>query len=183
MMITNYLYKLMQPCIHKFACSAMLLIILFANDCFAQNIDPKFQAVFINGVARKISWSSTKSNFNIVIVGNNKPLENELKNLSSARQINNKSVKITTISEVTQALTQDIIFVTIKAKSQLSKAIELAGPDSMIMTAYDGGISAGSHINFFLSGNKISFDLNKSALDKKNIGTTEDLIKLASTVK
>ncbi|MEO9871852.1 YfiR family protein [Ekhidna sp.] len=158
-------------------------LFLHSGMALAQSINPKFQAVFINGVARKFVWSSANSDFNILIVGNDKPLENELKKLAADRRINGKSVKVKMVSEISGSLIEDIVFVSKKGKDKLGSVINSASDDSIIMSAFDGALNSGSHVNFFLSGNKISFNLNQTAVNKTKVGVTEDLIKLASSVK
>lgn len=165
----------------------ILIAIVFAiaglHTSLAQNIDPKFQAVFINGVARKIEWSSADPKFKIGVIGSNKPLVNELRKLASSRLMDNKSVEVEELKSASQRLNQDIIFMVGKNKSQLDQLLGNASKNSLVVTAYNGGLEDGSHLNFILKGNKISFELNKSALQNTNLIMTDDLIKLASVVK
>ncbi|MEO1253890.1 MAG: YfiR family protein [Bacteroidota bacterium] len=161
----------------------LFTMLLSSIAVLSQSIDPKFQAVFINGVARKVTWSSSKPTFTILVVGNDKSLVGELEKLASAKQINGKSVSVSTVEVISGKLDQDIVFVSKKGKEQIENVLSAVSTHTMVMSAYDGALDKGSHLNFFLKGNKISFNLNKTEIEKTNLRVTDELVKLASSTK
>lgn len=160
-----------------------VVAILLALSSEGQSINPKFQAVFINGVSRNIVWSSQESNFKIAVIGSNKLLAQELKKLASTRKINNKTVQVVELPASTSSFNHDIVFVSEKDKRYVGGLLNKISPNTVLMTAFNNALSEGSHLNFFMNGNKISFELNKTALSKTNIKIKDELTKLASSVK
>lgn len=47
----------------------LISIIILPTESKAQNIDPKFQSVFIYGISRQVEWSGKQTNFRIAVVG------------------------------------------------------------------------------------------------------------------
>lgn len=159
------------------------LLLFCTIDSYAQSIDPKFQSVFIYGIARKVEWTNNANVFRIGIVGKNKSLLNELKKLASTKKINDKPVQIEELSTSTSKFNQDIIFMAGSSKSQLGAILANASKGTLIMTAYIGALNNDSHVNFILKGNKISFELNKSKINGTNLKISDGLVQLASLVK
>lgn len=164
---------------------SLLLITYLGSsfECKAQTIDPKFQAIFIYGIARKVEWSSGADKFRIAIVGNKKALVDELKKLASTKKINDKVVVIEALKSVSGALNEDIVFVAGSSKSLLQKCLSNVGKNTLVMTEFVGAIDKGSHLNFITKGNKIAFELKKTAINSStNLTVNDELVKLASNV-
>jgi len=162
----------------------VLLATLFGNsfECKAQTIDPKFQAIFIYGISRKVEWSSNNDKFRIAVVGNNKALVDELKKLAATKQINDKAVVIEVLKSVTGSLNQDIVFMVGSNKNQLQSCLSSASKNTLVMTEFAGAIDKGSYLNFITKGNKIAFELNKTAIGGTSLRVKDELVKLASIV-
>lgn len=154
---------------------------ILPSETKAQKIDPKFQSVFIYGISRQVEWSGKNINFRIAVVGKNSTLIKELLKLAGAKKINNLSVQVEEIPSVTGSFTQEIVFVS--SKNLLDGVLSRKGKNTLVMTAFSGGLEQGSHINFYLEGNKIAFDLNKTAINTTSLKINEALEKLASTIK
>jgi len=169
--------------------NSVLLVLVMAliggvflpTDTKAQRIDPKFQSVFIYGISRQVDWSDSNSNFRIAVVGKNSSLIKELKKLAGTKKIDNRSVKIEEIPAAAGALPQDIVFVS--SKNLLGKVLSGKSKNTMVLTAFSNGLELGSHINFYLDGNKVAFDFNKTGLNSTNLTVNDGLLKLASKVK
>lgn len=162
-----------------------LLAYLGVNtDSKAQEISPRFQSVFIFGVSKSINWSSNNAQFKIALVGNDKKLLAELKSLASSKQMNGKQVQIQSYTSLPASFAHDIVFVSGSSASILREVLSKSGKNTMVMTAYGNALSDGSHLNFFMNGNKISFELNKTGLENKtNLRVTDTLVKLAASVQ
>lgn len=166
----------------------LILIVLVAGFTLpsilhGQSLDPKFQAVFIYGVSRKIEWTGSGSTFKIAVVGGSKTLVSELKKLAMAKTLNNKSVVVSPLSKVPTDQSYDIVFVAANDQGLLTQALQKAGSGTLVASAYPSGLTDGSHLNFILKGNKITFELNKTAIGNTSLKISDELIALASLVK
>ena len=149
----------------------------------AQTIEPKFQSVFILGIARKVDWTSGSGNFRIGVVGKNSALIKELTNLATSKKLNDRTIKVEKLSSISEVGSQDIIFLAKSNSGQLKTLLSKVGTNTLVMTAHSKAISDGSHLNFLMKGNKVCFELNKTALEKTNLKFSEALVKLALAVK
>ncbi len=149
----------------------------------AQTIEPKFQSVFILGIARKVNWTSGSGNFRIGVIGKNNALIKELTNIASSKKLNDRTIKVEQLGSVSEANSQDIIFLAKSNSGQLKTLLNKVGTNTLVMTAYPKAISGGSHLNFLMKGNKVCFELNKTALEKTNLKFSDALTKLALIVK
>lgn len=159
-----------------------LILIGISAKAVSQTFDPRFQSVFIYGIAQKVDWNSSSNVFRIAIIGKNQPLVDALKKLSESKKIDNRDIRIEELNSVNDVLNQDIVFVTDGIKSQLATCISNASKNTLIITEFDGAISKGSHLNFISKGNKIAFELNKTAINATNLKVRDDLISLASSI-
>lgn len=171
----------------RFLLTALTILILTGGvgltKATGQTLDPKFQSVFIYGVARKIEWKSTGSTFKIAVVGSDKLLVSELKKLAASKTLNDKQVVVEEVSSGSGTFNQDIVFMAGSDKALLKQLLSKASPTTLVMSAYPSGLADGSHLNFILDGNKITFELNKSGISNTSLKISDDLIGLASVVK
>lgn len=149
----------------------------------AQTIDPKFQSVFIYGIARKVQWSGDSDNFTIGLIGKGGSLLRELENLTTSKTIYGKPVKIEQLSNATGELKMNIVFVAGGNTALLKSALSNASMNTLVMSASPDGLANGSYLNFVQKGNKITFELNETEIKKTNLRIATDLIRLASIVK
>ncbi|MGB3465968.1 MAG: YfiR family protein [Cyclobacteriaceae bacterium] len=146
----------------------------------AQKIDAKYQSVFIFGVSRQIQWSDADGTFDIAVIGENKNLVKELIKLSGSKKINDKKVVIKEFTN-SSSLSSNHEIVFVSSKKLLASVLKDKGNNTLVLTAFDGAIGLGSHLNFYLDGNKVAFDLNKREITSStNLKVNESLVKLAS---
>jgi hypothetical protein len=168
----------------KSSAIGMLLVILICTSFSAssQTFDPRFQSVFIYGIAQKVDWASSGGVFRIAIIGENPALIEALKKLAETKKIDNRDIKIEVLKTANGALSQDIVFLTEASKSQISTCVSNASKNTLVITEFNGAIEKGSHLNFISKGNKIAFELNRTAINSTNLKVKEDLISLASSI-
>ncbi len=148
----------------------------------SQTFDPRFQSVFIYGIAQKVDWGSSSNTFRIAIIGKNQPLVEALNKLAESKKIDNRSIRIEELSSASGTLSQDIVFVTDASKGQLATCLGNVSKNTLVITEFDGAVNKGSHLNFISKGNKIAFELNKTAINGTNLKVKDDLISLASSI-
>ena len=148
----------------------------------AQDFDSRLQAVFIYGIARKIEWPQSSEKFKIGVVGNNSGLYSELGKLAASKKIYSRTIHVEKV-DLGSAVTYDILFISKNKQEELATVLTSGAENTLIVTAFGEAIRAGSHVNFIHDGNKIAFELNKSAVATTALKISDEIVRLAKLVR
>jgi hypothetical protein len=168
-----------------------ILSILFALSTIAvysQVDEYTIKGVFIEKFTRFIDWpKNTKMQelnvpVTIGIIGDD-PFGDKLLNIYKTVKIKNKSVLIRHLSKISEIEGSDILFIS-KSKQVEINDILAYTKDKPILTIGDTDdySQKGVLINFYLSENKIRFEINESAMSHSGLRVSYMLLNLAKII-
>lgn len=171
----------------KFALLALLLFFPSENSA-AQTDEYTLKAAFLERFTRFIEWPHTTSvadtsePFIISILGEN-PFHTKLENLYARHAIKNKRVLIRYIDDLEEIAGTNLLFITRSMHAEIAGILQSLA-DKPILTIGDseGFAESGVHINFYLAGASIRFEINQTALHRANLRTSYQLLKLARII-
>lgn len=156
---------------------------------FAQQSEYTIKAVFLEHFTRFIEWpepletADTSQPFYVAVIGEN-PFGSILDQIYSEQKIKNRRVEIlhfVTPDDITDC---HILFISSTNKEILSEILERTR-DKPILTVSDteGFAENGVLINFYLSGNRIKFEINEKAVHESGLIVSYRLLSLARIVE
>ena len=155
---------------------------------FAQQSESTMKAVFLEHFTRFIEWPESSnvadpsSPFFIGVIGEN-PIELILDQIYAEQNIKNKKVEILHFSTVDEICDCHILFIPSSSKERLPEIL-LYTKEKPILTVSDtkGFAEKGVHINFYLAGDKIKFEINEGAVHEAGLIMSYRLLSLARIV-
>ncbi len=155
----------------------------------AQQSEYTIKAVFLEHFTRFIEWpesteiANTSQPFYVAVIGEN-PFGSILDQVYSEQKIKNRRVEIlyfATLDEITHC---HILFISRSNKEILSEILART-KDKPILTVSDteGFAENGVLINFYLSGNRIKFEINEKAVHDSGLAMSYRLLSLARIVE
>lgn len=145
----------------------------------------KVKAVYLYNFTRHFEWPSAmrEGNFVIATVGTNTGLQGELTKLSKSKTVNTQKIEIKSVNSVGEAGKCNMLYLVGDNSSLLNEAIkQYKGKGTLVICEKNGMAKAGATINFIVSENKQTFELNNSSVTKCNLKVSSDLKLLAKTV-
>ena len=166
----------------------IFISVLLPITAFAQSSEDKVKVVFLEKFTRFVEWpeesaiSDTSKAFVLGVVGEN-PFGSLLEQAYATRKIKNKEVEICYVSNLNEISECHLLFIPKSKEKELSKILPLT-KNKPILTIGDtkGFAERGVMINFYLSGNKIRFEINESAVRESGLSMSFLLLKIAKTV-
>ena len=162
-----------------------LLVLLVHLAIFSQAQEfSKVQSVFIFTFARYIQWPEgyNEGNFEIQVLGDG-PIVKELRDASSAKKINNRTVVVSQISKVSEIKKSCVVFISANRSSQLDNVLtEVGAKPILVMSEEPGAGARGSNINFMVKDGKFAYEINQTTMAKKNLKVSNELSRMAATV-
>ncbi len=154
-----------------------------SSQLFAQ--EAKYKSLFMYKFIQNMKWPSTKSEgYCIISVMGDSELINELKQITSGRQVNGKSVRVIPYSKGQTLSDINILYIAKSKNKNFPILKDQALLNSLVViTESEGYAKMGASINFIKDGNRLKFELNESSLKKANIIVSDAIKKLAVVVK
>jgi hypothetical protein len=155
-----------------------LFILSFATS-HAQNY--KLHSLFIFSFTRYVQWpeSHNQGDFEIVVLGDT-PLTDELKAMAQAKKVNDRAIRISRITAITELKKCNILFVPAARSAQITDVLSKVNGQPILVVTEDAGMGAkGSNINFITKDGKLAFELNQTTLTKQNLKVSNELSRLA----
>ncbi len=161
-----------------------LLLLFFADFSFSQVVDYSDRAKKLVQLCHYIYWiPNGKNNFTISIFGEN-PFGQELEKIFSNEKVLEKNVKIHYISHPEEIDDSNLIFITKAGENQLVSIIKAVnGKPILIVSDSEGLVQQGVHISFYVTSNKIPFEVNLESLKKTGLGMDAFLLNEVKIVK
>lgn len=145
----------------------------------------KVKAAFIYQFTNYIDWpESTDDDYQkpfVIAVFSESPLLNELQELAKVRTIKKRPMQIVLVTDLATLTDAQIILVESNS-NLLDKILALKTKKSLIISHGDGLATKGAMINFFLEGDRLRFEINRSAMDAVKIKPSSQLLKLSRLV-
>jgi len=153
--------------------------------CSAQSIDEyQMKAGYIGKFANYIDWSGHSEDYNseffiISIIGNS-PIEQALRDFYMNQKINDKPVKILSINDITLISKINILFIAPDNEQNLDQIIRKTEFKPILTVSDASGFSQyGVLINFYIDNNTIRFEINKTMVEKADLEMNSLLYRVA----
>lgn len=147
------------------------------------------EAAFIYQFTNYIEWPknrgpSSDGPFVITLVGNS-PLYQELEGVAKSKTIKSRPIEIRKGSgDIGQLQSSHIIVVTSEDEGSLKDVLAKARKtSSLVISAAEGFAEKGAMINFFKDGERLRFEINRTALEEKKLQASSQLLKLARIIE
>lgn len=155
----------------------------------AQQSEYTIKAVFLEHFTRFIEWpgsfgiADTSQPFYIAVIGEN-PFGSILDQVYSEQKIKNRRVEILYFATPDEITDCHILFISSSNKEILSEILSYTR-DKPILTVGDTERFAekGVLVNFYLSGNRIKFEINEKAVHESGLVMSYRLLSLARIVE
>ncbi len=169
---------------------AILYIGFFVSlSSIAQQSEYTIKAVFLEHFTRFIEWpgsfgvADTSQPFYVAVIGEN-PFGSILDQIYSEQKIKNRSVEILYLSNPDEITDCHILFISSSNKEILPEVLSYTRHKPILTVGDTEGFAEnGVLINFYLSGNRIKFEINEEAVHESGLIMSYRLLSLARIVK
>jgi hypothetical protein len=162
------------------------LLLISLSKTYAQHeTDYKIQANIIYRVTKYIDWPVNKKagDFIIGVIGES-PLYEELKNLSASKTVGGQRIVVVKMSPTATSYDCHMLFVSEEESSSLKRiAILTASAPILIISESDGLARKGSCINFIMVDDRLKLEINKSNVERRDLGIASELLELGIIIK
>lgn len=174
--------------VHLLLCSFVLLNLMIRNSYGQSSDEFTIKAVFIEKFTRFIEWpkgsdvNDITKPFIISVMGSSTFTET-LKEIYKDKKIKNKMVEIRSANKISELEGTDAIYISKISKTTLADILAYT-KDKPILTISDsnGFADLGVLINFYISDNKIKFEINETSVKLAGLSTSYMLLNLAKVV-
>lgn len=153
----------------------ILITICFLNSAVASaQQEDQYKALFIKQFTKYIKWSGNSGKVKVAVIGDS-PVAVYLDKL----QAKAGNIEVIKIEDIGQAIDAQILFIE-KDKSKLVAEAhsKLANHPVLIITEQEGTIKKGSAINFVVRNNRLTFEISKAMLDRRDVMISGELKRL-----
>ncbi|GCC53462.1 DUF4154 domain-containing protein [Chryseotalea sanaruensis] len=159
----------------------ILISILGAKVALGQVSSATLQAVFLYQSIKYLEWPSDElTNFEILVVGDGE-IYQELQKIAKSRKIGNRAIVVKQVKSLTNVPSCHIVIFTGNAQAESLINTVNAKP-ILLVTNTEGLLEKGSDLNFIKKGDKLSYQLNASALQEKKIKVASSFSAMAEKI-
>ncbi|MES2395131.1 MAG: YfiR family protein [Bacteroidota bacterium] len=172
---------------NAFVFTLSLLLMSNAPIRFHQDINSQqyvFKAAFLFRFIEYIEWkkNSKSATFNFAVLGHS-PITEQMLIIAAEEKINKKKIKVAEYETIDEPDSYNILFVSKNSPVPIEDVVsKFAGKPVLIVAEKEGYASKGAHINFFISDNKLKFEINQKAASKAGIKISSQLLRHAVIV-
>jgi YfiR/HmsC-like len=161
------------------AYSIFLAAIGFCRPAIAQTTNHQAYALFVFNIAKYSEIPKPSSELHITIYGKSKVYDELLK--QNGKNINGQVFRITQAESVADLAQSNVIFIPDGRSSSLDEVLKATeGKSVVIICEREGMFKKGAGFSFIVTeNNALRFDINSSALDKRQIKVSKTLSALA----
>jgi hypothetical protein len=174
-----------------FMIAAQLTVLLFSPVSAASEArieESTLKAVYIEKFTRFVEWpkeseiDDTSKPFVIGIIGEDS-FEPTLRKIFSTRKIRDKNVVIRRISGVDEIGDCHLLFISNISKEKLQKVLaSIKGRPILTISDTESFAMSGVLINFYVSNDRLRFEINEAAVRKSNLTFSYRLMQIATIV-
>lgn len=145
--------------------------------------EEKFKALFIYNFTKYIEWPNNNNNdFKIAVIGNN-DLVNELNTIASQKKVGTSTINILAAKSSSDITNCQIIFISHNNFSELSKLINKAKSNNiLIITESPNSCAQGAALNFVSKSGYLKFEISKSNIENDGLKVSLSLLNLGIVV-
>ncbi len=166
-----------------FALSALISMPLYSQSQVKASQE-NVMASFIYSFTGYLSWPEERqgNEFKIIVLGDDQMLS-PLQYIGSKRTVQGRIIVVKQVNSVAEIDTCDMLFIGSGATEviEMLQLNQSLGP-AVVITDCQDCLEKGIGINFVNEDDRIRFEINKSALESKNIRISSQLLKLAVKV-
>ncbi|MBY0426761.1 MAG: YfiR family protein [Cytophagales bacterium] len=171
----------------KISLTLFFCAILYINsNAQMSQADPnaKIKAIFIYNFTKYIEWPSSAKQGDFVIgVFGKTNITAELEKMALLKKAGNQTIVIKQLSSVNEITNCQMLFIAADKSSQIGNVMNKIKNNSILIVSEDPGMAKkGSAINFVPTGNKLTFELNRTAAQKHELNVSSSLNQLAILV-
>ncbi len=162
----------------------LLFLMLFASLLQAQVSEYEYKAAFVERFTRFVDWPNKSDGdiFKIVVFGEN-PFDNTLNELFDKTKIKSKYVKIIYTYKLEDLAIADLVFISDSEKKQVKDIIAITNKYSILTIGDSKGFcSKGVHINMYVEGNYIRYEINQKEIEKSQLRISSLLLNSAKII-
>jgi hypothetical protein len=160
----------------------LLLAFLAARPLPAQTTNHQAYALFIFNIAKYSEIPKASTELSITVYGKSKVYDELLK--QNGKTINGRVFKVTQAESVDDLLQANVIYLPDGKSSALEDVLKATdGRSVVIICEREGLYKKGAGFSFIITeNNALRFDINNSALDKRQIKVSKTLTALANSM-
>jgi len=143
-----------------------------------------YKAAFLFRFIEYIDWekNSKSATFNFAVLGHS-PITEQILIIAEEEKINKKKIKVAEYETIDEPDSYNLLFVSENSTVPIEDVIsKFAGKPVLIVAEKEGYAKKGAHINFFISDNKLKFEINQKAANKAGIKISSQLLRHAVIV-
>lgn len=144
----------------------------------------KVKAAFIYQFTNYIEWADLGDITNpfVIVVFGETPLLGELQGLAKVRTVKGRPIQIISLKDASAVPGAQMIVVDSDLPLLQKLSTDLKSANTLILSHSEGMASKGAMINFFLEGERLRFEINRSAMEAAKLKPSSQLLKLARLV-
>lgn len=159
----------------------IIISLLSIQYAYSQVNSATLQAVFLYQSIKYLEWPSDElANFEILVVGEGE-IYQELLKIAKSRKVGNRSIVVKQVKSIASAPLCHIVIFTESAQAE-SLIISVSAKPILLVTNVEGMLEKGSDLNFIKKGDKLSYQLNASALQSKKIKVSSSFSAMAEKI-
>lgn len=142
------------------------------------------KAVFVYKFTGYITWPDDKAKtFTIAVLGDNSMLE-PLKAIAQKKTVDTRPLVIRECTKLDEITGAQILLVSESSEDRLETILKKAETEKMLTVGSSPGFAKkGTAIDFFVSDNRVGFEMNLSAVKRSGLSISSQLVKLATLVE
>lgn len=185
-----------NSCLVRTACLGLCLAtVALPSVLQGQMSEYEVEALFLERISRFVDWpvgsdvSTPSKSFVIGVLGESpvtqsNPFGEALEKTFAEGYIKGKRVRVRYISKLKEIESCNAVYVSSSARDQLAKVLEVTHQKPILTLGNTPGFGeAGVHINFYLSENKVRFELNEPSLRESKMKVDSLLLRNARIVR
>ena len=143
----------------------------------------RFKAVFMYNFVDYVAWpDSSDSLFTFGILGES-PITQLLREIAERKSAESRRLGVSVFGRIDEALSCDMLFVSAAFAPRMEELKRALGNSSVLTIADTPGLGAGGvAINFYVSGERLKFEINRASLKRAGLHASSQLLKLATLV-
>lgn len=156
---------------------------LAANDESSGSADD-IKAVFVYKFTGYVTWPDDDNKaFTISVLGDNSML-GPLKAIAEKKTVNTRKLVIRECKEIDEIAGSQIVLISDSMEDRLDAILRKAEAEKMLTIGNKPGLAKkGTAIDFFVSDNRVGFEMNLSAVQRSGLSISSQLVKLATLVE
>lgn len=157
-------------------------------DTFAQNIDEyTLKAVWLGKFTQFIDWPSEKvksSEFFIIGLYKSDPFNGKLDSIYKNQTLQGKPVKIIMYTKPDSIGAAHVLFIPKSAEKHTELLIKKSNNCGLLLVGDNiSNAAKGLHLNFFMSDNRLKFEINETAINASGFFVSFRLLNIAKIIQ